>query len=67
MQISKLPGSQKKSPQILQRIINGKLEKYYQDVCLTKQGHMLEEKNPTIEKYLKSFDLKIVSYKHICI
>lgn len=67
VQISKLPGSQKKSPQILQRIINGKLEKYYQDVCLTKQGHMLEEKNPTIEKYLKSFDLKIVSYKHICI
>lgn len=67
IQISKLPGSDKKPPEILEKIVIGKLGKFYQDVCLSKQGHMLEEKNPMIEKYLSGHGLKVTSYKYISI
>jgi len=67
VQISKLPGSDKKPPEILEKIVQGKLGKFYQDVCLSKQGHMLEEKNPMIEKYLSGHGLKLMSYKYISI
>lgn len=44
--------TEKKPPQIIEKIINGKLEKFYRDVCLLEQPFV---KNPeiTINDYLK--------------
>merc|ERR1711862_507216 len=68
-QISNLPSNQKnkKPKDIIEKIINGKLNKFYQEICLTKQLHMLEEKNPVIEKYLKKNGLKVIDYKYLSI
>lgn len=67
VQISAMPGNKSKPPEILEKIINGKLNKFYQEICLSKQLHMLEEKNPMIEKYLLSHGFKVKSYKYISI
>lgn len=42
-----------KPPQVVEKIIEGRLRKFYEGVCLTEQGHMLEEKNPKVFDVLK--------------
>ena len=56
-----------KPPEILEKIVNGRLGKFYQSVCLLEQGHMLEEGNPKVSKYLKAMGLELVSYESISI
>lgn len=56
-----------KPPEILEKIVNGRLGKFYQAVCLLEQGHMLEEGNPKVSKHLKSMGLELVSYESISI
>lgn len=52
-----------KPPEILEKIINGQLRKYYEGVCLTEQAHMVEEGNPKVGKYLKKMGLEVKNFK----
>jgi elongation factor Ts len=52
-----------KPPEILEKIVGGRLRKFYENICLTEQGHMLEEGNPSVSKSLKAVGLKVVNYK----
>lgn len=42
-----------KSPEILERIVQGRLRKFYEGVCLLEQPHFIEEKNPKVGLFLK--------------
>lgn len=57
-----------KPADILEKIVNGRMRKFYEGVCLTEQAHMVEEGNPKVSKVLdktgiqvKQFELKSVS------
>jgi elongation factor Ts len=52
-----------KPPEILEKIVRGRLRKFYENICLTEQGHMLEEGNPSVSKSLKAVGLEVVNYK----
>ncbi|GFH60690.1 hypothetical protein CTEN210_17166 [Chaetoceros tenuissimus] len=52
-----------KPADILEKIVGGRMRKYYEGVCLTEQGHMLEEGNPKVAKDLASKGLNLVAYK----
>jgi len=54
-----------KPPEVIQKILNGKLAKFYEEVCLTEQAHMLEEGNPKVGKYLKKHGLDILNYEYM--
>ncbi len=56
-----------KPKEILEKIVTGRLGKFYQGVCLLEQGHMLEDGNPKVSKSLKGHGLELVSYKNISI
>jgi len=56
-----------KPPEILEKIVNGRLNKFYEGVCLLDQGHMLEEDNTKISKVLKNHGLELVAYKSLSI
>lgn len=44
----------KKKPEVLQKIIQGKMNKRLAEVCLLQQGHLAEEGNPVVQKYVDS-------------
>lgn len=56
-----------KPPEILEKIVNGRMGKFYEGVCLLEQGHMLEEKNPKVSKVLKGYGLDLISYESVSI
>lgn len=60
--------SQKKKPSnVIEKIITGRLRKFYQEVCLTEQEHMLEESNPIVNKSLKSIGLAVKRFEYTSI
>jgi len=54
---------QKKSQEIQNKIIMGKMNKFYQQVCLTEQEHMIQEGNPKIIKYLQGLGIEVITYE----
>lgn len=56
-----------KPKEILEKIVNGRMSKFYEGVCLLEQGHMLEEGNPKISKVLKNDGLELVTFKYVAI
>ena len=52
----------KKPPEVVEKIINGRLRKFYADVCLTEQEHMVEEKT-TVAKALKKLGLEVKRFE----
>ena len=56
-------GDSGKPKEILEKIVNGKMNKFYQGVCLLEQSHMLEEGNPKVSKFLKDQGLELISYE----
>jgi len=52
-----------KPADILEKIVNGRMRKYYEEVCLLEQNHMLEEGNPKVSKLLAQLGLDLVTYK----
>ena len=52
-----------KSPEILEKIIAGKLRKFYEDVCLTEQAHMVVEGNPKVSKVLKDLGVEVTRFE----
>lgn len=48
-----------KPPEVLEKIVNGRMNKFYAEVCLTEQEHMVEEGNPKVSKALKQLGLEV--------
>ncbi len=45
----------KKKPEVVEKIIQGKVNKRLSEVCLLGQNHMAEEGNPVVKKFLDTF------------
>jgi elongation factor Ts len=52
-----------KPPEVIEKIINGRMRKFYSEVCLTEQEHMVEEGNPKVSKALKDQGLSVNSFE----
>ena len=37
-----------KKPEVVEKMVEGRLRKYFEEVCLVQQNHMLEEGNPQV-------------------
>lgn len=59
--------NKKKSPEMLEKIVEGKLRKFYEIVCLTEQSHMIEEKNPKVGKVLSNLDVTVNNFTTLSI
>ena len=57
----------KKPPDVIKKIVDGRMRKFYQGVCLTEQEHMVEEGNPTVSKFLKEHGLSVKRFKLLMI
>ena len=53
----------KKPPEVLEKIVNGRMNKFYGEVCLTEQEHLVEEGNPKVAKALKAQGLEVKSFR----
>ena len=51
-----------KPPEVMEKIVNGKLRKFYEENVLEEQGHMVEAENPKIKSFLKSQGLSLVNF-----
>jgi elongation factor Ts len=45
----------KKKPEVIEKIIQGKVNKRLGEVCLLGQNHMAEEGNPVVKKFVDTF------------
>jgi elongation factor Ts len=41
-----------KPPEIVEKVVQGRLRKFYESVCLLDQPHFIEDKNPKVGSYL---------------
>ena len=48
-----------KPPQIVEKMIGGRLAKFYAEVCLEQQPHLIEEQNPTVGAYFQSLSKEV--------
>lgn len=53
-----------KPSDILEKIVTGRMRKFYEGVCLTDQAHMVEEGNPKIAKALSDKGLEVKSFQY---
>jgi elongation factor Ts len=51
-----------KPADILEKIVTGKLRKFYESVCLTEQAHMVEEGNPKVSDVLDGFGITVKQF-----
>mmetsp|Transcript_18158 Transcript_18158/g.28241 ORF Transcript_18158/g.28241 Transcript_18158/m.28241 type:complete len:332 (-) Transcript_18158:304-1299(-) len=56
-----------KPQEVLEKIIKGKLNKFYSEVCLEEQPHVVEEKSPKVSKVLKSLGLEVKRFEAVSI
>ena len=61
------PNNTKKPPHILEMILQGKLQKYYESIVLLEQSHMIVEDQPKIQSYLQQHQLSLQRYEYIAI
>ena len=57
----------KKPPAIVEKMIQGKMQKYYESVCLLEQAHMIEEGNPKIQTFLQQHNVTLQEYHYLSI
>jgi len=53
-----------KPPEVLEKIVNGRMRKFFEEHCLTEQEHMVEEKNPKVAKALKELGLSVRRFEY---
>ena len=53
----------KKPLEVVEKIINGRMRKFYSEVCLTEQEHMVEDGSPKVSKALKDKGLVVKSFE----
>ena len=56
-----------KPPEVIEKIINGRMRKFYSEVCLIEQEHMVEEGNPKVSEALKEKNLAVKSFEMLSI
>jgi elongation factor Ts len=49
----------KKPPAVMEKIIDGRMRKFYEGICLVEQEHMVEEGNPKVSKALQEKGLSV--------
>lgn len=59
--------AKKKPPEIVEKMVQGRLRKFYEQVCLTEQSHMIEEGNPKVTKALKAAGVVLHDYVYLAI
>jgi len=52
-----------KTKDILDKIVSGRMRKFYEQVCLMEQAHMVEDGNPKISKLMKTLGLEVVQFE----
>lgn len=52
-----------KPPEMLEKIVIGKMRKFYEVVCLTEQAHMVIEGNPTVSKAFDEMGIVIKQFE----
>lgn len=56
-----------KPAEIVEKIVQGKLRKFYESVCLTEQAHVIEEGNPKIATHLANLGITLLRYEAMSI
>jgi len=56
-----------KPDHVLEKIVEGRMRKFYQGICLTEQEHMIEEDNPVIGEYLKQQGIAVKRFELLSI
>ena len=56
-----------KPPEIVEKMIQGRLRKFYEQVCLTQQSHMVETGNPKVSKVLKEAGVAVHQFVYLAI
>lgn len=56
-----------KPSHILDKIIDGRLRKFYESVCLTEQEHVVEEGGPKVSKFLKEKGLEVTDFARLSV
>lgn len=56
-------GDSDKPPEILEKIVNGRLHKYFEQFCLLDQSHMIEDSNPKVKAFLKESGVALKQFK----
>lgn len=56
-------GDSGKPADILEKIVTGKLRKFYESVCLTEQAHMVEEGNPKVSDVLDGLGITVKQFE----
>ena len=66
-QLQNDPNYAKKPLHILEKILQGKLQKYYESIVLLEQSHYIIDGNPNIATYLQQHHLSLVRYEYLAI
>jgi elongation factor Ts len=57
----------KKPPAIVEKMIQGRMQKWYESVCLLEQAHMIQEGNPKIRTFLEQQNVTLQEYHYLSI
>lgn len=60
-------GGKGKPPEIVEKMIQGRLRKFYEQVCLTEQSHMVETGNPKVSKVLQESGVAVQKFVYLAI
>jgi elongation factor Ts len=52
-----------KSPEIVEKVVQGRLRKFFETVCLLEQPHFIEDKNPKVDSYLKEQGIAVKRFE----
>jgi elongation factor Ts len=56
-----------KPPEIVEKMIQGRLRKYFEQICLTEQAHMIEEGNPKVSKVLQGKGVDVHEFVYLAV
>lgn len=56
-----------KPADIVEKMVNGRMRKYYEGVCLTEQPHMVEEGSPKVAKVLAKMGMEVRRFERISV
>ena len=54
-----------KPPEVQEKIINGRLRKFYEEVCLKEQEHMVQEGGLKVAQALKELGLEVRRFEAV--
>jgi len=55
----------KTKPQMVDKIVAGKVKKRISEICLLEQSHVAEENSPVVEKFLTAFSASSAKLSHV--